>query len=69
MLINNVISGISAGTEMLFYRGLMPTDILLDETIPSLKHKLCYPFKYGYCSVGKVIEAGNEKLNYLLNFN
>lgn len=67
LLIKNVISGISAGTEMLFYRGLMPAKMSLDATIPSLKHEINYPFKYGYCSVGKVIEAGNKKLNHLLD--
>ncbi|WP_419419416.1 zinc-dependent alcohol dehydrogenase [Legionella sp. D16C41] len=66
VLIKNLMSGISAGTEMLFYRGLMPKDLCLDATIPSLQHKLTYPFKYGYCSVGRVIATGNEKLNYLL---
>ncbi|HHT0594634.1 TPA: zinc-dependent alcohol dehydrogenase [Legionella anisa] len=67
VLIQNIISGISSGTEMLFYRGLMPTDLCLDETIPSLKQKMNYPFKYGYCSIGKVIETGNRQLNHLLN--
>ncbi|QMT59343.1 zinc-binding alcohol dehydrogenase [Legionella sp. PC997] len=67
VLVQNVLSGISAGTEMLFYRGLMPTDLCIDASIPSLRHKLNYPFKYGYCSVGKVIETGNKKLNHLLN--
>ncbi len=67
VLIQNMISGISSGTEMLFYRGLMPSDLCIDDTIPALKHKLNYPFKYGYCSVGKVIETGHKKLNHLLN--
>jgi 2-desacetyl-2-hydroxyethyl bacteriochlorophyllide A dehydrogenase len=67
VLIKNKLSGISSGTEMLFYRGLMPRELNLDATIPSLKNKMEYPFKYGYCSVGQVIETGNVKLNYLLN--
>ncbi|KTC84759.1 zinc-dependent alcohol dehydrogenase [Legionella drozanskii] len=67
LLIQNIMSGISSGTEMLFYRGLMPHDLSIDEIIPSLNHQLDYPFKYGYCSVGKVIETGNRKLNHLLN--
>ncbi len=67
VLIKNSISGISAGTEMLFYRGLNPTDLCLDDAIISLKHKMSYPFKYGYCSVGKVVETGSKKLNYLLD--
>lgn len=67
VLIQNVQSGISSGTEMLFYRGLIPADLCMDETIPALRHPLHYPFKYGYCSVGKVIETGHPKLNHLLN--
>lgn len=67
VLIKNVISGISAGTEMLFYQGLMPTDLALDVTIPSLKQQIKYPFKYGYCSVGLIQEVGNKKSKHLLN--
>lgn len=67
VLIQTVISGISAGTEMLFYNGLMPKNITMDSTIPSLKQKIQYPFKYGYCSVGHVIEVGHKNLKKLLN--
>lgn len=67
VLIKNVISGISAGTEMLFYLGLMPKGIDFDATIPTLQRQMNYPFKYGYCSVGKVVEAGDKKLNHLLD--
>lgn len=67
VLIKNFFSGISAGTEMLFFQGLMPPDISLDTTIPSLKHQISYPFKYGYCSIGKIVETGNQKLNHLMN--
>lgn len=65
VLIQNNISGISAGTEMLFYRGLIPNDLILDNNIVSLQHKFQYPFKYGYSSVGKIIDVGNKSLNYL----
>lgn len=67
VLIQTVISGISAGTEMLFYNGLMPMNMVMDSTIPSLKQALQYPFKYGYCSVGNVIDVGHQNLNKLLN--
>lgn len=62
LLIRNVISGVSAGTEMLFYAGMMPTEMQLDSNIPSLSQQISYPFKYGYCSLGTIIEAGNKKL-------
>lgn len=67
VLIKNRFSGISAGTEMLFYRGLVPTEMAIDATIPGLHKPSCYPFKYGYASVGEVVEVGHKKLNPLLN--
>jgi 2-desacetyl-2-hydroxyethyl bacteriochlorophyllide A dehydrogenase len=60
VLVQTLVSGISAGTEMLFYRGQAPADIPVDETIPSLAGKLEYPLKYGYCAVGRVIEVGRD---------
>ncbi len=66
VLVKTLKSAISAGTEMLFYRGLMPQNLASDETIPSLKPKPVYPFKYGYCAVGKVMEAGSAQLEYLI---
>jgi 2-desacetyl-2-hydroxyethyl bacteriochlorophyllide A dehydrogenase len=60
LLVQTLVSGISAGTEMLFYRGQAPTDIPVDETIPSLAGKLEYPLKYGYAAVGRVIELGSD---------
>lgn len=67
ILIQNIMSGISAGTEMLFYRGLVPPNLNIDSTIPSLHHRLTYPCKYGYCSLGKVIEVGHQKFRHLDN--
>ncbi len=51
-------SGISSGTEMLVYRGLVPAHIPLDRTIPTFEGSFGFPIKYGYASVGEVIEAG-----------
>ncbi len=51
-------SGISAGTEMLFYRGQVPGGMALDETITSLSGSMQYPFQYGYASVGQVQAVG-----------
>jgi 2-desacetyl-2-hydroxyethyl bacteriochlorophyllide A dehydrogenase len=58
VLVQTIVSAISSGTEMLFYRGLVPEEIPLDENIPVLATRSGYPFKYGYAVVGKVIESG-----------
>ena len=50
-------SGISAGTEMLAYRGQLDPGLALDETIGSLGGTFAYPFPYGYSCAG-VVEAG-----------
>lgn len=50
-------SGVSAGTELLAYRGELPDDLPLDETIGSLRGTFSYPFRYGYSCVGIVEES------------
>lgn len=52
------VSAISAGTELLFYRGELEPGIVADTTLPWGEGPVRYPFQYGYASVGKVIEAG-----------
>ena len=51
-------SGISAGTEMLLYRGEAPEQMAADETLSALSGSLAYPLKYGYAAVGDVVELG-----------
>ncbi len=58
VLVQAKFSAVSPGTEMLAYRGEIPEGISLDETIRALSGKAVYPFKYGYSSVGQVIEVG-----------
>jgi alcohol dehydrogenase len=58
VLVQTMASAISTGTEMLFYNGLVPEEVPLDENIPVLAQRAGYPFKYGYAAVGKVIECG-----------
>lgn len=58
LLIQCLFSAISPGTETLLFRGQFPPDLAVDETIRSLEGELKYPFKYGYASVGRVIDAG-----------
>jgi 2-desacetyl-2-hydroxyethyl bacteriochlorophyllide A dehydrogenase len=58
VLVATTVSAISAGTELLFYRGEAPSDVAVDETIAALSGELRYPLIYGYACVGEVIEAG-----------
>ena len=51
-------SAISHGTEMLVYRGQVPEGARLD--LPSLAGDFGFPIKYGYASVGRVIDTGSE---------
>ncbi len=60
LLIQTLVSAISPGTELLFYRGQAPTDIPMDENIPALAGPVGYPLKYGYASVGRVVGTGPE---------
>ena len=60
VLIQTICSAISSGTEMLAYRGQLPTSIELDTTIKSSQNLVKYPFKYGYCLVGTVIGLGQH---------
>ncbi|MFN2160576.1 MAG: zinc-dependent alcohol dehydrogenase [Candidatus Promineifilaceae bacterium] len=60
ILVRTDISAISSGTEMLLYRGQMPENMILDETIAALDGTVTYPLKYGYAAIGKVIETGKD---------
>ncbi len=54
------ISAISAGTELLIYRGLAPSDVPLDAALPALAGTLQFPLRYGYAAAGTVTAAGRE---------
>lgn len=54
VLVRTLWSGISAGTEMLAYRGEIEPTLPLDETIGALSGTFQYPFPYGYSCVGRV---------------
>jgi 2-desacetyl-2-hydroxyethyl bacteriochlorophyllide A dehydrogenase len=49
-------SAISHGTEMLVFRGQVPDGLELD--LPTLRGSFAFPIKYGYASVGRVVETG-----------
>lgn len=57
VLVQNICSAISAGTELLVYCGQFPQ---LKDANDSLSSELKYPLTYGYASVGQVIELGKE---------
>jgi 2-desacetyl-2-hydroxyethyl bacteriochlorophyllide A dehydrogenase len=50
-------SAISHGTEMLVFRGQIPAGLGLD--LPTLRGSFSFPIKYGYASVGRVVETGS----------
>ena len=54
-----LFSGISHGSEMMVYRGEAPTELSLDSTLPTLQGSFNFPVKYGYASVGRVVDVGN----------
>ncbi|NOZ71249.1 MAG: zinc-binding alcohol dehydrogenase [Chloroflexi bacterium] len=62
VLVQTLASAISAGTEMLIYRGLAPADMAADTSIPALAGKLDFPLKYGYACVGKVVDTPDAAL-------
>ena len=59
-LVRTIRSGISSGTERLVFRGEVPEDMALDDTIKSLGGAFRYPFPYGYACVGRV--EGDNRL-------
>ncbi|MFB6173298.1 MAG: zinc-binding alcohol dehydrogenase [Halobacteriales archaeon] len=58
VVVETRVSAVSAGTELLIYRGEAPTDVPADETLDALDGDLTYPVKYGYAAVGDVVATG-----------
>lgn len=59
LLVRTLYSGISAGTELLAYRGELNPSTERDETLSALADGgFEYPFQYGYSCVG-VVESGS----------
>ena len=59
VLVQTTVSAISAGTELLLYRGQAPAELPADEMLPALTGNLAFPLPYGYSTVGKVIAPGS----------
>ena len=56
MRIETTASAVSAGTEMLVYRGEVPRELPLD--LPTLEGSYAFPIKYGYAAAGRVLDTG-----------
>lgn len=56
--VRTAVSAISAGTELLVYRGQVPESMATDETIDALDGAFEYPLRYGYAAVGRVTALG-----------
>ncbi|MGH1363349.1 MAG: zinc-dependent alcohol dehydrogenase [Calditrichia bacterium] len=60
LLIKARASAVSAGTELLAYRGQLPKDMPLDLAISNLTDTVEYPLQYGYAFVGEVLAIGKD---------
>ncbi|MBI5649708.1 MAG: zinc-binding alcohol dehydrogenase [Chloroflexi bacterium] len=60
VLVQTIVSAISAGTELLFYRGQVPGDLPVDSSIAALNGAMRYPLQYGYACVGRVVACGAQ---------
>jgi 2-desacetyl-2-hydroxyethyl bacteriochlorophyllide A dehydrogenase len=54
--VKTIASAVSAGTEMLVYRGEVPQDLPLD--LPTFAGSYEFPIKYGYAAAGRVLDTG-----------
>ncbi len=57
VLVRSACSGISAGTELLAYRGQLDPGLSRDDTLGALAGTFRYPFPYGYSAVGWIEES------------
>jgi len=58
VLVETLVSAISPGTEMLFYRGELEEGTEIDAVLEGYRRRLEYPLPYGYASVGRITQAG-----------
>ena len=66
VLVRTRVSAISAGTELLVYRGEAPSGMAADESIAALGGNLEFPLRFGYAAVGEVVEIGDGADSQLL---
>lgn len=60
VLVETDVTAISAGTELLLYRGELTEGTRLDETLSSLSGGFQYPLRYGYAAAGRVVALGTN---------
>ena len=61
VLVASHVSAISAGTERLAFRGELPPDLAVDDTLESMRAAtFAYPFRFGYATVGHVVACGER---------
>ncbi len=58
--VQTTLSAISAGTELLFYRGQVPANLPVDASIAGMQETVKYPLSYGYACSGVVVEVGSD---------
>jgi len=58
LMVQTLFSGISSGTECMIYRGQFPDDMPIDVNISALQGSFSYPLRYGYATVGRVVDTG-----------
>ena len=56
--VRSLVSGVSAGSELLVYRGGAPRELQPD--LPTVRGDFRFPIKFAYASVGRVIEVGSR---------
>ena len=58
--LESIVSAISPGTEMLFYRGEIEEGAAVDAVLEGYGRELTYPLRYGYASVGRIARVGHN---------
>ncbi|TKX47946.1 zinc-binding alcohol dehydrogenase [Halorubrum sp. SD690R] len=59
VVVDAAVSAVSAGSELLAYRGELDPETVADEELPALDGDLSYPLRYGYAVVGNVTAVGD----------
>jgi 2-desacetyl-2-hydroxyethyl bacteriochlorophyllide A dehydrogenase len=59
VLVKTRYSAVSAGTELLVYRGQLPHSIALDSGLESLQRSTDYPLQFGYACIGEIQQTGS----------
>jgi len=58
LLVETQSTAISPGSELLLYRGNIPSDMPQDPILEAYSGTFEYPLKYGYACIGKVVDVG-----------